>query len=877
MARLPTIDNSSAIQQSVHSFTDRPITPVYMLQIATAADEAPAWWSPRRDQYLDAFWPTEPYLAGAVYSVASRNASFRYELTGTDRDAWWAQQLLSQADFGQGWQSFIMKLTIDYLTCGNGAFFEIIRPTKAKTKSGDTFDAVRLPSPTTGDPVWMPYDSRTGKFIDTLEDFKIIDNPLSLPVGIAHLDSHRCLGRDSRVLMADGTKKSILSLVRQKHPGPVMAVDENGNLVPKVITSWYESSLDTRYWLHIETEYATCSFGRKQKLWVTNDHLLLTPNGWCRADSLSIGDRIVTRYPDLSDRQKEVLTGTLLGDASLSWYRKKSGAAVNLIQSVKQEDWFFLKIKAFENLVWNSIRKHTNSFDSTCLASSSLRTPALSSWANQWYVKDNRKGKRKRKVVPRDLVSKHFTPLMLAAWYMDDGNLQTRAEWGRPAVRLYTLAFSEEDVEWLASKLTECGYEAKAYCNSGKESQYYIYITPDGSEKFFADIAPYIPDAMRYKLPDGYPEYNPNLWENISDDSIRYADYVVNITSGTNGDQATAFCIDVEDHHNFIAADMVVHNCTRTGIPEYPVVYTDLDGKQHKLSWYQVVTIEEMPSPREEMHNVQHSAIDRCLRLSQILRDMLIYKHEKISGRFARAVHLTNADAQLLQDAIDQAKEDADNRALQRYLQPIIISTVDPTAKPEVATIPLASLPDGFSEEETMRWYIAGIANAFGVDYGFLSPLPGNKLGTSNQAETQERQARGKSSRLFMQTITNKLNYSGILPRTVEFQFAVSDPWEESEQDSAFARRTRGYQALLQSGLLPDWVVRQMASDKGDIDPRYLEMMGETDQTPIITISGTDVRRAHRVRVPVQPQQPQLPGIEEEDESTQPSANGEGE
>ncbi len=504
MPRLPAIDNSEAIKRSAQAFPDQPVTPIYLLQIATAADEAPPWWSPARDRYLDAFWPTEPYLAGAIYSVASRNASFRYELTGPDGDTWWAQQLLAQANFGQGWHDFIMKITTDYLCLDNGAFFEIIRPAKAKMFSDNsTYDAVRMPSPITGEPTWMPYDTQSGKFIEAIvdDDFKVVDSPLSLPIGIAHLDSMRC---------------------------------------------------------------------------------------------------------------------------------------------------------------------------------------------------------------------------------------------------------------------------------------------------------------------------------------------------------------------------------TRTGNPEYPVIYTDQEGRQHKLNWYQVVTLEEMPSPREEMHGIQHSAVDRCLRLSQILRDMLIYKHEKISGRFARAVHLTNADAQLLQDAIDQAKVDADDRALQRYMQPIIISTVDPTAKPEVATIPLASLPDGFSEEETMRWYIAGIANALGVDYGFLSPLPGNKLGTSNQAETQERQARGKSSRLFMQLVTNKLNYSGILPRTVEFQFAVSDPWEESEQDAAFARRSRGYQTLIQSGLLPEWVVRQMAADKGDIDARYLEMMGEVDLTPIITISGTDVRRAHRRRRPVEsPEQAQLPGLEEEETETE--------
>jgi hypothetical protein len=33
-----------------------------------------------------------------------------------------------------------------------------------------------------------------------------------------------------------------------------------------------------------------------------------------------------------------------------------------------------------------------------------------------------------------------------------------------------------------------------------------------------------------------------------------------------------------------------------------------------------------------------------------------------------------------------------------------------------------------------------------------------------------------------------------------------------------------------------------MLADSGDIDPRYLELLGETDLTPITTVSGTDVQ-----------------------------------
>lgn len=489
---LPTLDPTAIRRRSVQEFPDTgagPRPPYAILQLATVADEAPSWWSPARDTYLDKFWPTEPFLSGAIFSIASRNASFRYELTGPREQVVWSQRLLAQADFGSGWQPFIMKVTLDLLTSGNGAFIELVRPARMRTKTG-TYDAIKVLDEDTETYIWQAYDRSTGKLrphSELIQGFKVIDSPLDLPIGIAHLDSHRV---------------------------------------------------------------------------------------------------------------------------------------------------------------------------------------------------------------------------------------------------------------------------------------------------------------------------------------------------------------------------------TRTGDPTFPVIYQDLKGKQHKLAAHQVITMEEMPSPREEWHGVQHSLVDRCLRLSQTLRDMLIYKHEKVSGRFAGAIHLTNIDPEIIQDAIEQSKTHADEKGLIRYMQPIIAATLDPNATPSVQTLELASLPNNFDEETAMRWYIAGLALAAGVDYGFLAPLPGNRLGTATQAETQERQAKGKSSRLFLNTLAYKFNFSGILPRNVTLRFAVPDPYEESERDRALARRVRARATQIKSGEITPEIATQIGADRGDIDPKYLELMGIADVTPVITVSGTEVPRQ---RLRPQPRQLPLP------------------
>lgn len=504
MAELPVPTLAGALTDSVQVFDrdDRPR--ITLLLAASVADEAPAWPSLYRDQYLEKFWPTEPFLAGAVFSVASRNAAFRWELTGPRDQVQWAQRLLSQADFGQGWQSFVMKLSQDLLCCSNGAFIEVIRPARARTKAGVWYDAVRTPDPDSGEFKWFIYDRHSGE-IDfgrkQERDFTVTDSPVDLPVGLGTLDSQRCV---------------------------------------------------------------------------------------------------------------------------------------------------------------------------------------------------------------------------------------------------------------------------------------------------------------------------------------------------------------------------------RTGDPAYPVIYTDILGVPHQLAAHQVVPLAEMPSPRKEHYGQQYCAVDRVLRAAQIIRDMEIYKHEKVSGRFARAVHLTNIDADAIQDAIRQADENADNSGLLRYSQPIVAATLDPNAKASHDTIELASMPDGFSEDESLRWYVAALADGFGVDYGFLAPLPGNKLGTGTQAETADRQAKGKSSRLFINLIEHAINWRGILPCETVFKFNTPDPYEESEKDRALGRRARSLSILVQAGIVTPEIAAQIASDDGDLSPQYLAQMGLADLTPIITVSSNDVVCDTREFTPrnvppsLPPEQPSRPGNEGE-------------
>lgn len=278
--------------------------------------------------------------------------------------------------------------------------------------------------------------------------------------------------------------------------------------------------------------------------------------------------------------------------------------------------------------------------------------------------------------------------------------------------------------------------------------------------------------------------------------------------------------------------------CTRTGNPEIPILYTDIMGRTHELSYYQVITNEEMPSSIETMRGMQYCVLSRILRAAQILRDISVYKKEKISGQFTRAIHLVSGvSVKQVNDTLEMHKNQAMVQGFKRYIQPAIIGSVDPTANVTAKTLELASLPDGFNEETAMRWYINQLALAFATDYQDYAPLPGGNLGTAQQSEVLNIKSRGKGPAGFMQMMEHAFNYEGILPRSVTFKYGEQDDSMNLDKAKAALTRAQERAARIASGELSAELARQLAADSGDLDNKYLEAIGEQNITPITTLS----------------------------------------
>lgn len=273
--------------------------------------------------------------------------------------------------------------------------------------------------------------------------------------------------------------------------------------------------------------------------------------------------------------------------------------------------------------------------------------------------------------------------------------------------------------------------------------------------------------------------------------------------------------------------------CERTGDPMTPVIYTDRKGRERKLSWWHVQTIEDMPSPVEEMYGAQYCAVSRALRAAQIIRDIALYKKEKISGGFQRSVHLVSGvTRQNVEDALALAGENMLNMNLTRFNPPSIIPTIDPEARLNHVQIDLASLPDGFNEETTFQWYVTQLAIAFGVDYQEFAPLASGALGSGQQSEMLHLKSRGKGPAMMISQLEHTFNDNGILPSNVKLQFTVEDA--RGDEGRANARFLRGKDRSLRmdSGELDAQAARELAVLDGDLPIEVLEKL-ETRPEPV--------------------------------------------
>lgn len=200
-------------------------------------------------------------------------------------------------------------------------------------------------------------------------------------------------------------------------------------------------------------------------------------------------------FKEPTDRQKEIINGSLLGDGTIA----NGGRIVKPQRKICKEyiDWHFDELKPFSSKVTELYKKekliHLPNLELTqksvpkFLWGYAISTYTHSYFKNLqkiWYPKGI-------KVIPEGL---DLTPLTLAIWFCDDGS----NSYDKRTITLYTNGFTFKDVEMLKYKLYEkFSLNAKIYKQYG---QPVLYLRSNDYINFLDIINPHMVwDCFAYK------------------------------------------------------------------------------------------------------------------------------------------------------------------------------------------------------------------------------------------------------------------------------------------------------------------------------------------------------------------------------------------
>ncbi len=182
----------------------------------------------------------------------------------------------------------------------------------------------------------------------------------------------------------------------------------------------------------------------------------------------------------LTEEQKSILIGTLLGDGTM---RKKKNAHLEINHCYAQKvlvDWIFSK---FENLVitepkW---RKGNGKREAYRFATRSL--PILTPFYDQFFPKG-------KKIIPNNL---QLNPMIMAVWFMDDGCKS------RSSIYLNTQQFSKIEQLELINILKD-QFDIDSTLNKDK-IYYRIRVRTQSVKKFIDIVKDFVLDDFKYKFP----------------------------------------------------------------------------------------------------------------------------------------------------------------------------------------------------------------------------------------------------------------------------------------------------------------------------------------------------------------------------------------
>lgn len=348
----------------------------------------------------------------------------------------------------------------------------------------------------------------------------------------------RCLPYYARIITEDGPKK-IGDIVNKKYTGKVKSLNKNtGNWEWKQVVDWHNNG-SSKEWYKVYLEYT--GLGRGGELVATGNHHVYYDIGKKKPlKDFVVGDTCCVPSLILTEKQRQVMIGTLLGDGSLS------KGSLRIEHSSKQVDylrWKGLSIGLSHSERWNQNRNH--------YLYTSKTTPYLHRITKEWYSSGQKR-------IP-NYVWDELDNLGLAVWLMDDGSYRKAGtKKGGDTWHIYCQHFSDSErtlmYDWFYERGIHLTWQTP---NKDKPYQKYAYIGGESARKLTNLVKDYI-DVSK-KLPGKRAGYKQWIAKPISESCVEGVELVpISKIEIENTKSQGCYDITVEDNHNFLNGSQVL-------------------------------------------------------------------------------------------------------------------------------------------------------------------------------------------------------------------------------------------------------------------------------------------------------------------------------
>lgn len=199
----------------------------------------------------------------------------------------------------------------------------------------------------------------------------------------------------------------------------------------------------------------------------------------------------------LSNRQKSIIVGSLLGDGTMRVGERAKNANFKVEHGLRQKDLVFWKYQELKSFVFTKPKISFRFRDNGVKYSKSwwfrtIRHPELTEIYDMFYLGNG--FKTGRKIIPNNnFFQSYFNTVALAILIMDDGS------YNRGIIDISTYSFSLEDIERLRASL-QLNFNLQSKYFKDRNKGYRMYFNSKNTKALIQIISPHIISSMIYKI-----------------------------------------------------------------------------------------------------------------------------------------------------------------------------------------------------------------------------------------------------------------------------------------------------------------------------------------------------------------------------------------